>query len=218
MPAKRKWALVLGASSGFGEAASLALARAGRNVFGVHLDRRSTLPNVERITGEIEAAGARADVLQHERRRRREAGRGDRRDVAGPRRTRRTPGRDRRRPPLARVRDAQAVPRRDAGRPDRAGPDGDDARRHGALARLLGAGPPRGGPPGRGRARLRDDVGRRPPDLDVLRRGLGRQGRPREPLPAARGGARRRGRSPSTRSAPASPTRPPSGRSPATSR
>lgn len=53
----RSWALVLGASSGFGEAASLALARAGRNVFGVHLDRKGTLPNVDRIRAEIAAAG-----------------------------------------------------------------------------------------------------------------------------------------------------------------
>ena len=60
MTAKRKWALILGASSGFGEAAALALARGGRNVFGVHLDRRATLPNVERITGEIEKAGVRS--------------------------------------------------------------------------------------------------------------------------------------------------------------
>lgn len=60
MPTKRKWALVLGASSGFGEAASLALARAGRNVFGVHLDRRATLSNVDRITGEIASVGGRA--------------------------------------------------------------------------------------------------------------------------------------------------------------
>src|SRR5207249_9387364 len=43
-----KWALVLGASSGFGEANSLALARAGANILGVHLDRRQTMPNVER--------------------------------------------------------------------------------------------------------------------------------------------------------------------------
>ena len=54
------WALVLGASSGFGEATSLALARAGLNVFGVHLDRRATLPNVERIVGEIRAGGREA--------------------------------------------------------------------------------------------------------------------------------------------------------------
>jgi NAD(P)-dependent dehydrogenase (short-subunit alcohol dehydrogenase family) len=59
MPSTRSWALVLGASSGFGEAASLALARAGRNVFGVHLDRRATQPNVERITRGIEEAGGR---------------------------------------------------------------------------------------------------------------------------------------------------------------
>src|ERR1035437_10017067 len=59
MTTPRNWALVLGASSGFGEGVSLALARAGRNVFGVHLDRRATQPNVERITKEIEAAGSR---------------------------------------------------------------------------------------------------------------------------------------------------------------
>jgi NAD(P)-dependent dehydrogenase (short-subunit alcohol dehydrogenase family) len=51
------WALILGASSGFGEAAALALAGAGMNVFGVHLDRKATMPNVERIVGEIEASG-----------------------------------------------------------------------------------------------------------------------------------------------------------------
>ena len=82
--ANRSWALVLGASSGFGEGTSLALARAGRNVFGVHLDRKATLPNVERITGEIAAGGAAARLLQHERRGRREAGRGDRRDGEDP--------------------------------------------------------------------------------------------------------------------------------------
>ena len=57
MPTPRKWALILGASSGFGESISLALARAGRNVFGVHLDRRATLANVDRIQAEIAAAG-----------------------------------------------------------------------------------------------------------------------------------------------------------------
>ncbi|MEI6045141.1 MAG: SDR family oxidoreductase [Chloroflexota bacterium] len=54
------WALILGASSGFGEACSLALAAAGFNIFGVHLDRQGTLPNVQRIKGEIEAAGRKA--------------------------------------------------------------------------------------------------------------------------------------------------------------
>jgi len=51
------WALTLGASSGFGEAASLALARAGLNIFGIHLDRKATLGNVERIVGEIKSLG-----------------------------------------------------------------------------------------------------------------------------------------------------------------
>ncbi|PYN00425.1 MAG: 3-oxoacyl-ACP reductase [Candidatus Rokuibacteriota bacterium] len=51
------WALTLGASSGFGEAASLALARAGLNIFGVHLDRKATLGNAERIVGEIKSLG-----------------------------------------------------------------------------------------------------------------------------------------------------------------
>src|SRR5574342_145738 len=54
------WALVLGASSGFGAATSLALARAGLSVFGVHLDRKSTLPNAERLAAEIRALGREA--------------------------------------------------------------------------------------------------------------------------------------------------------------
>ena len=54
------WALILGASSGFGEATSLALARAGMNIFGVHLDRKTTLPNVDRIVGQIRALGREA--------------------------------------------------------------------------------------------------------------------------------------------------------------
>jgi NAD(P)-dependent dehydrogenase (short-subunit alcohol dehydrogenase family) len=54
------WALILGASSGFGAATSLALARAGLDIFGVHLDRKATLPNVERLAAEIGALGRRA--------------------------------------------------------------------------------------------------------------------------------------------------------------
>ena len=54
------WALVLGASSGFGEASSIALARVGLDIFGVHLDRKATLTNVERIVATIEGLGRQA--------------------------------------------------------------------------------------------------------------------------------------------------------------
>jgi len=54
------WALILGASSGFGEATALALAGAGLHVFGVHLDRKATLGNVERVTAAIRALGREA--------------------------------------------------------------------------------------------------------------------------------------------------------------
>jgi NAD(P)-dependent dehydrogenase (short-subunit alcohol dehydrogenase family) len=54
------WALILGASSGFGEATSVALARAGLDIFGVHLDRKATLPHAEGIADEIRALGREA--------------------------------------------------------------------------------------------------------------------------------------------------------------
>ena len=47
------WALILGASSGFGEATALALAAAGMSIVGVHLDRKATLPNAERSADEV---------------------------------------------------------------------------------------------------------------------------------------------------------------------
>ncbi len=51
------WALILGSSSGFGEAAARAFAAAGYNIFGVHLDRKSTLPHVEEVVADLRATG-----------------------------------------------------------------------------------------------------------------------------------------------------------------
>ena len=53
-------ALILGASSGFGEAAALAFARAGYDIYGVHLDRRAGLQHVEEIRAGIEEHGQNA--------------------------------------------------------------------------------------------------------------------------------------------------------------
>jgi len=55
-----RWALILGASSGFGAAAARALASAGMNIFGVHLDLRATLPRAKQVVADIEALGRKA--------------------------------------------------------------------------------------------------------------------------------------------------------------
>ncbi|MGE5682424.1 MAG: enoyl-ACP reductase [Bacillota bacterium] len=54
------WALVLGASSGFGGAAAVELAKNGYNILGIHLDRQVTMPNVTHIIKKIEKTGQKA--------------------------------------------------------------------------------------------------------------------------------------------------------------
>lgn len=51
------WALILGASSGFGAATARELARQGLNILGIHLDRQATMPAVRALTADIERTG-----------------------------------------------------------------------------------------------------------------------------------------------------------------
>lgn len=60
MAALDGFALVLGASSGFGAATARALARDGMDVCGVHLDRRATLPQADAVAADVRALGRRA--------------------------------------------------------------------------------------------------------------------------------------------------------------
>ncbi len=55
-----QFALILGASSGFGEGISLELAKRGMSVIGVHFDRAATMPKVDEIVAGVKAAGVRA--------------------------------------------------------------------------------------------------------------------------------------------------------------
>jgi NAD(P)-dependent dehydrogenase (short-subunit alcohol dehydrogenase family) len=59
-PLKGKWALILGASSGFGAATARKLSSLGMNIFGVHLDMKQTMPRVREVISDIEANGAKA--------------------------------------------------------------------------------------------------------------------------------------------------------------
>jgi enoyl-[acyl-carrier protein] reductase III len=52
--------LILGSSSGFGAATARCLASRGMHIFGVHLDRRATLPLVDQVRADIEAQGREA--------------------------------------------------------------------------------------------------------------------------------------------------------------
>jgi enoyl-[acyl-carrier protein] reductase III len=55
-----RWALILGASSGFGAASARALSGAGMNIFGVHLDPKRTLPRAQQVMADVEATGHKA--------------------------------------------------------------------------------------------------------------------------------------------------------------
>jgi enoyl-[acyl-carrier protein] reductase III len=57
---RERWALILGASSGMGEATGLALAKAGYRIAGIHLDFRAALAHIEEVKAAIVAAGSEA--------------------------------------------------------------------------------------------------------------------------------------------------------------
>lgn len=57
---QKKWALILGASSGFGAAAARELAKNGFDIIGIHLDRRNTVPLAEQVKQDVINAGREA--------------------------------------------------------------------------------------------------------------------------------------------------------------
>ena len=59
MSTGQRWAVVLGASSGFGAECAIGLAQAGYDICGVHLDRKAGLAQVEEIKAKIAATGRR---------------------------------------------------------------------------------------------------------------------------------------------------------------
>lgn len=58
-----RWALILGASSGFGAATTRALAAEGMNILGVHLDTRATWSRVEALQADVAAAGVKLHLF-----------------------------------------------------------------------------------------------------------------------------------------------------------
>ena len=202
------WALVLGASSGFGAATSLALARAGMDIFGVHLDRKSTQPNAERLVTDIRALGRQAhffNINAADEEKRAEVSSEMERIL----RERNEMGRVPRHAAFPRLRHPQALCHRSHQRGREQSANGHDARCHGPQPRVLGAGAGGSRPHGPGRPHLRHDLGGRRAGCSLLRPGLRGQGRPRVEHQAARRRSSPGTASPPTRSGPASPPRPP---------
>ena len=59
---RERWALILGGSSGMGEATAITLAKAGYNICGIHLDFRASLARVEELKTELEEAGGSVEL------------------------------------------------------------------------------------------------------------------------------------------------------------
>jgi NAD(P)-dependent dehydrogenase (short-subunit alcohol dehydrogenase family) len=57
---RERWALILGASSGMGQATALALAANGYRIAGIHLDFRAAIAHVDEVKAQITARGSEA--------------------------------------------------------------------------------------------------------------------------------------------------------------
>jgi NAD(P)-dependent dehydrogenase (short-subunit alcohol dehydrogenase family) len=62
-PSLEGWALILGASSGFGAATARYLAACGMNIIGVHLDRRNTVAQAEAVRDDVRALAREAEFF-----------------------------------------------------------------------------------------------------------------------------------------------------------
>ena len=51
------WSVILGSSSGFGEATARELAGKGINIYGIHLDRRAAMERIDRLVDDLKSEG-----------------------------------------------------------------------------------------------------------------------------------------------------------------